>query len=154
MYSTEAAKRMEKESLDFAYIDARHDYCGVTEDLEVNSQIIVWLAIFHMKKNFPGLLAPHKTRWHNGRARLHVFGGGEQAHGFRLERLPQRDEARGRRQGRRRGLLSAKGADGQRGVYGSDLGHLAGAEATLLGIIWPLRQLRLFGGRQQDYGKT
>ena len=35
MYSTEAAKRMEKESLDFAYIDARHDYCGVTEDLEV-----------------------------------------------------------------------------------------------------------------------
>ena len=34
MYSVEAAKRIEKESLDFAFIDARHDYCGVKEDLE------------------------------------------------------------------------------------------------------------------------
>ena len=34
MYSTEAAKQMKRESLDFAYIDARHDYCGVREDLE------------------------------------------------------------------------------------------------------------------------
>ena len=33
MYSTEAAKKIEKASLDFIYIDARHDYCGVTEDL-------------------------------------------------------------------------------------------------------------------------
>ena len=40
MYSTEAAKRMEKESLDFAYIDARHDYCGVREDLEVNHSVV------------------------------------------------------------------------------------------------------------------
>jgi hypothetical protein len=34
MYSTEAAKQIQTESLDFAYIDARHDYCGVMEDLE------------------------------------------------------------------------------------------------------------------------
>lgn len=33
MYSTEAAKQMAHASLDFAYIDARHDYCGVAEDL-------------------------------------------------------------------------------------------------------------------------
>ena len=34
MYSIEAAKKIEKPSLDFIYIDARHDYCGVTQDLE------------------------------------------------------------------------------------------------------------------------
>ena len=34
MYSTEAAKKIEKESLDFVYIDARHDYCAMKEDLE------------------------------------------------------------------------------------------------------------------------
>jgi len=34
MYSVEAAKQMKKESLDFAYIDARHDYCGVMEDIK------------------------------------------------------------------------------------------------------------------------
>lgn len=34
MYSTEAAKLLEKESLDFVYLDARHDYCGVEEDME------------------------------------------------------------------------------------------------------------------------
>lgn len=34
MLSVEAAKKFGKESLDFAYIDARHDYCGVLEDLE------------------------------------------------------------------------------------------------------------------------
>ena len=33
MYSTEAAKLIPDGSLDFAYIDARHDYCGVTDDL-------------------------------------------------------------------------------------------------------------------------
>lgn len=32
--SVEAAKDFEKESIDFIYIDARHDYCGVKEDLE------------------------------------------------------------------------------------------------------------------------
>jgi hypothetical protein len=34
MYSAQAAKLFEKESFDFVYIDARHDYCGVMEDLE------------------------------------------------------------------------------------------------------------------------
>ena len=34
MLSTEAAKDFEKESIDFIYIDARHDYCGVMEDIE------------------------------------------------------------------------------------------------------------------------
>jgi Predicted O-methyltransferase len=34
MYSTEAAKKMVPNSLDFAYIDARHDYCGVMDDLK------------------------------------------------------------------------------------------------------------------------
>ena len=34
MYSTEAAKKMKKESIDFVYIDARHDYCGVMEDIK------------------------------------------------------------------------------------------------------------------------
>jgi len=32
-YSTVAAEQIPDESLDFAYLDARHDYCGVTEDL-------------------------------------------------------------------------------------------------------------------------
>lgn len=35
MYSTVAAKKFEKESMDFIYIDARHDYCGVKEDIEL-----------------------------------------------------------------------------------------------------------------------
>ena len=34
MTSHEAAKKIEHSSLDFIYIDARHDYCGVKEDLE------------------------------------------------------------------------------------------------------------------------
>lgn len=33
MLSTEASKRFANESIDFIYVDARHDYCGVTEDL-------------------------------------------------------------------------------------------------------------------------
>jgi hypothetical protein len=33
MYTTEAAKLVPDDSLDFIYIDARHDYCGVREDL-------------------------------------------------------------------------------------------------------------------------
>lgn len=33
MYSTQAAQQIAPASLDFAYIDARHDYCGVTDDL-------------------------------------------------------------------------------------------------------------------------
>ena len=105
-----------------------------------------------MKKNFPGLLAPHQARRDHGWARLHVRGRSEGAHGPGLERLPQRDEARWRRQGRRRGLLSAQGADGQRGVHGGDLGHLVGSETTLLSMIWLLRPLWLFGGRQALIG--
>jgi hypothetical protein len=34
MFTTEAAKLIPDESLDFVYIDARHDYCGVMEDLQ------------------------------------------------------------------------------------------------------------------------
>jgi Methyltransferase domain len=34
MLSTEAAKLIPDNSLDFVYLDARHDYCGVKEDLE------------------------------------------------------------------------------------------------------------------------
>lgn len=33
MYSTEAAQKLDRESMDFAYIDARHDYCGALEDI-------------------------------------------------------------------------------------------------------------------------
>lgn len=40
MYSTEAAKLIPKESLDFAYIDARHDYCGVLEDMNAYYPLI------------------------------------------------------------------------------------------------------------------
>lgn len=32
--STEAAKEIPDQSLDFVYIDARHDYCGALEDIE------------------------------------------------------------------------------------------------------------------------
>jgi len=35
MLSTEAAQKMATNSLDFVYVDARHDYCGVREDMEV-----------------------------------------------------------------------------------------------------------------------
>ena len=33
-FTTEAVKQLEDSSLDFIYVDARHDYCGVLEDLE------------------------------------------------------------------------------------------------------------------------
>lgn len=33
MLSTEAAKKFRNESIDFIYVDARHDYCGVKEDI-------------------------------------------------------------------------------------------------------------------------
>jgi len=32
MYTTEAAKLVPDNSLDYIYVDARHDYCGVRED--------------------------------------------------------------------------------------------------------------------------
>lgn len=34
MYSSEAAKKIDKNSVDYVYLDARHDYCGVLEDIE------------------------------------------------------------------------------------------------------------------------
>lgn len=34
MYSTEAATKFKDESIDFIYVDARHDYCGAKEDIE------------------------------------------------------------------------------------------------------------------------
>jgi hypothetical protein len=34
MFTTEAAKHIPDDSLDFVYVDARHDYCGVMEDLQ------------------------------------------------------------------------------------------------------------------------
>lgn len=35
MRSDQAAAKFQDESIDFAYIDARHDFCGVTQDLEM-----------------------------------------------------------------------------------------------------------------------
>jgi len=35
MFSSDAVDRFENESLDFIYIDARHDYCGAKEDIEL-----------------------------------------------------------------------------------------------------------------------
>ena len=34
MYTSEAAKKIPDNSVDYVYVDARHDYCGVMEDLE------------------------------------------------------------------------------------------------------------------------
>lgn len=34
MFSTQAAKSFKNESIEFIYVDVRHDYCEVTEDLE------------------------------------------------------------------------------------------------------------------------
>lgn len=47
--SLEAAKLFEDESVDFVYLDARHDYCGVTEDL------VAW----YPKLRVGGILAGH-----------------------------------------------------------------------------------------------
>ena len=49
MYSTQAATLLHNISLDFVYIDARHDYCGVMEDLEA-------------------ILAQTTSRWDYGRS--------------------------------------------------------------------------------------
>lgn len=35
MFTSEAAKYIADESLDFVYVDARHDYCGALEDIEM-----------------------------------------------------------------------------------------------------------------------
>ena len=34
MTTTQAAHHIENASVDYIYVDARHDYCGVTQDLE------------------------------------------------------------------------------------------------------------------------
>ena len=34
MTTTEAAKHIDDDSVDFVYVDAQHDYCGVTQDLQ------------------------------------------------------------------------------------------------------------------------
>eukprot|EP01084_Bolivina_argentea_P235020 395598_1 len=49
MFSTEAYKLIANNSLDFIYIDARHDYMGVTEDME----------LFWPKLKVNGILAGH-----------------------------------------------------------------------------------------------
>jgi|UniRef100_A0A8J9SJD4 hypothetical protein len=49
MLSTQAAQRIPDQSLDFVYIDARHDYCGVTEDLRA----------YYPKLRPGGILAGH-----------------------------------------------------------------------------------------------
>lgn len=35
MFTSEAAKKIPDESLDYIYVDARHDYCGAKEDIEL-----------------------------------------------------------------------------------------------------------------------
>lgn len=35
MLTSEAVDRISNDSIDFIYVDARHDYCGVKEDLEL-----------------------------------------------------------------------------------------------------------------------
>jgi len=35
MYSTQASQKLPDQSVDFVYIDARHDYCGAKEDMEL-----------------------------------------------------------------------------------------------------------------------
>jgi hypothetical protein len=49
MLTTDAAKFIPDDSLDFIYIDARHDYCGVMEDLEN----------YYSKLKVNGILAGH-----------------------------------------------------------------------------------------------
>lgn len=49
MYSVQAAARIANHSLDFIFIDARHDYCGVKEDLDA----------FYPKLRPGGILAGH-----------------------------------------------------------------------------------------------
>jgi hypothetical protein len=39
-FSTNAASQFKKESIDFVYIDARHDYCGTTEDMDTYFPIL------------------------------------------------------------------------------------------------------------------
>lgn len=57
MYTSDAAAHFENETLDFVYVDARHDYCGAMEDLE----------LFWHKLREGGVLA--------GRFRVHRHSG-------------------------------------------------------------------------------
>lgn len=52
-YSTVGARLFAENSIDFVYIDARHDYCGVTEDLEAYYPIV----------KCGGLFAGHDFQW-------------------------------------------------------------------------------------------
>lgn len=52
MLSVEAAKQIPDTSLDFIYVDARHDYCGVKEDLEA----------YYPKLRPGGIMAGHDYR--------------------------------------------------------------------------------------------
>lgn len=38
MKGVDAVKQIPDRSLDFIYLDARHDYCAVKEDMECNKQ--------------------------------------------------------------------------------------------------------------------
>jgi hypothetical protein len=49
MLSTQAAQQIPDQSLDFVYVDARHDYCGVTEDIRA----------YYPKLRPGGILAGH-----------------------------------------------------------------------------------------------
>jgi|EP01082_Thalassiosira_pseudonana_P005558 hypothetical protein len=53
MYSTEAATKFKDESIDFIYVDARHDYCGAKEDIELywplSNPAVSWLDMTIMK---------------------------------------------------------------------------------------------------------
>jgi hypothetical protein len=49
MLSTQAAQQIPDQSLDFVYVDARHDYCGATEDIQA----------YYPKLRPGGILAGH-----------------------------------------------------------------------------------------------
>jgi len=49
MLTTEAAKLIADQSLDYIYVDARHDYCGVTEDIKA----------WYPKLKLGGIMAGH-----------------------------------------------------------------------------------------------
>ena len=73
MSSTDAAKLFEDKSVDFVYLDARHDYCGVTQD------ITSW----YPKLKDGGIMAGHdfynaEEAWHASRGNEHweVCGDG------------------------------------------------------------------------------
>ena len=52
MYTSDAARLIPNSSLDFVYVDARHDYCGVKEDME----------LYWPKLRTGGIMAGHDYR--------------------------------------------------------------------------------------------